>query len=415
MLFKKLWRSTFRWTMPGKARTLPRTTKNPIITPLRHISIEKLPILIRDYTLHDAHPKSTTLTKTRLSEDSHLHDPSTPPSFISNPDPFEPPTEPNEVDDIDNFQIFRATRLKSVSLLPTTETIAPGNLRQEVSLDLTPFQSTRSVLIPTPVSSPGSETPPLLPQGELLDIENCDDVSVRLPAGAPCPDKKDAEAPVDLVGSTGASLAVLPSAASTFKGPTSAIRVPRIYDYNVTRTGPAYRTPRSTPHRPERKSLTIPAYYKQPKNPSANPATEESEVNSIPFPNFPNSPLEPTAQPVISSAPSTPQDLPRVVLRQRYHSSPADIPLNWTPSGSRHMYHVYRSSPEPVQWTYMGTHYGPPPDGITGIMPAHLWGYAEGWYYSNDGHILIQHRGLARHAPEMEDSEHTLAVACLWL
>lgn len=409
MLLKKFWRSTFRWTMPGKSRTLSRTTKHPIITPLRHISIEKLPLLIRNYTLHDAHAKSTTPTKTRLFEDSHLHDPSAPPSFISNPDPCEPPTEPNELGDIDSFQIFPTTRLKPVSLLPTTETIAPGNPRQEVSLDLTPFQSTHSILIPAPVSSPGSETPPFLPQGEPLDTENCDDVSVSLPAGAPYPDKKDAEAPVDLVDSTGASLA---AAASTFK---DTIQVPRIYDYNVTRTGPGYRTPRSVPHRPERKALTIPAYYKQPKNPSANPATEGSEVNTIPFPNFPNSPLEPTAQPVISSAPSTPQDLPRVFLCQRYHSSPADVPLNWTPSGSRHMYHVYRSSAEPIQWAYMGTHYGPPPDGITGIIPAHLWGYAEGWYYSNDGQILIQYRGPAPHPLEMKDPEPTLAVACLWL
>jgi len=410
MLFKKFWRSTFRWTMPGKFRTLPRTTKHPIITPLRHISIEKLPLLIHDYTLHDAHSKSTTPTKTRLSEDSHLHDPSAPSSFISNPDPYAPPTEPNELDDIDNFQIFRATRLKPVSLLPTIETIVPENPRQEVSLDLTPFQSTHSVLIPSPVSSPGSETSPLLPQ-EPLDSENCDGVSVRLPAGAPCPDKKGAEAPADHVGSTGASLAALQSAASTFK---DTIRVPRIYDHNVTRTGPGYHTLYSALNRPEGMAPTVPTCYKQPKNPSANPPTEGSEVNSIPFPDFPDSPLEPTAQPVISSAPSAPQDLPRVVPRQRYHSSPAYIPLNWTPSCSRDMYHVYRLSAESVQWAYMGTHYGPPPHGITGIIPAHLWGYAEGWYYSNDGQILVQHHGPA-HPPEMEDSGPTLAVACLWL
>jgi hypothetical protein len=402
----------FRWTTPGKSRALPRTTKHPIITPLPHASIEKLPLLIDDHTLRDTYLKSTSCTKTPSSKDSLLHDTSAPPSFISNPDPYEPPTEPNELDDIDNLEIFQATRLRLASLLPTVETIAPGKPRQEISSDLTPLQSSASALVPAPVSSPGSETPPLLPQGEPLDGENCEDVSIRLTAGhgAPCPDKKDAEVPVDLVGSTAVPLASLPSAASTFKGSTSTIRAPKIYDYNVTRTGPGYCTLPAALHRPEGKALTVPVRHKHLENRAVNSATEGSEVNSIPFPNFPNSPLEPTAQPITLSSPSVPLIIPRVVLRERYHSSPAHIPVNvnWMPSaGARHMYHVYHPSGEPVQWVYMGTNYGPAPDGITSMIPAHLWGYPEGWYYSNEGQVLIQHRGPAPHPPETEDSEPT--------
>ena len=53
----------------------------------------------------------------------------------------------------------------------------------------------------------------------------------------------------------------------------------------------------------------------------------------------------------------------------------------------------------------MGTNYSPPPDGITCMIPAHLWGYAEGWYYSNDGQVPIQHHGPVQHPLEMENSK----------
>lgn len=184
-------------------------------------------------------------TKALVSKDSYIHDTSASPSFISNPNPYKPPTELNKLSDIDNCQVFWVTWLKLVLLLPTVEIIAPGKPRQEVSSDLPLLQSSDSFFVLAPVLSLGPETAPLLSQGELLDAKNCDDVSIRLPkaAGAPCPGKNDdGKSPVNLVGLTSASNAALQSPVSTIKGLTSTIQLLKTYDYNVTQTRPGYHT-----------------------------------------------------------------------------------------------------------------------------------------------------------------------------
>ncbi|KIM41563.1 hypothetical protein M413DRAFT_11095 [Hebeloma cylindrosporum] len=401
MLFikKKFWRSIFRWTVPGKSRTLSRSRKHPIIiAPLSRSSIDKLQL---EHTLNDARSRS------QLSDDSHLHDTTAPPSFISNPDPspYEPSAEPNEhqLHYIEDFQIHRATRVKLASSLPRVETIAPSESKSEILSDSIPLQSSDSELVPLSVLAPVSEAAPLPSQGEHLETENYDDISVSQPAAAAAATRCPA---IRKNASTIAPLTAVRFAASTFTGPTHR-PAPRMYDYNVARPRPGYRTVRSALQRSDSKTFTVPAHL---KNPSLNSSTELSEVNSILFPEFPNpDPLEPTAQPIVSSDRSGDpfKDIPYISLRQRYHSASARIPLTWTPpSGLRHLYHSFQLSGQPGkwQWVYIGPSYGPPPGGIKAMVPAQAWGYAEGWYFSNDGSILIQHCGPV---PKTEECEPT--------
>ena len=172
--------------------------------------------------------------------------------------------ELNKFDDMDDFQILRATRVKLAFSFTGVETIASVDSRQEVSSNSTPIQSSNSALVPA--SDLFSVSPSR--QGGPVDAENCNDVIVRLPAGTPSPDKKDGEAPVNLVGSTAVALATVRSAASTLRarGPTSTVSDPRIYDYNVARTGPEHCTLRSDLHRSEKKTFISPICSKHFKN-----------------------------------------------------------------------------------------------------------------------------------------------------